>query len=87
MGDEGGLVVLPLPEKQEVKVLNEVGMRVFEMLDGSRSERQIAEQIASEFDVSPEAAASDVRAFLDELGRNGMLAAGRDEAAASGERN
>ena len=39
MGDEGGLVVLPT--RREVKVLNEVGMRVFAMLDGTHTEDEI----------------------------------------------
>ena len=78
MGDEGGLVVLP--NEHEVKVLNPVGIKVFSMLDGSHSEGQIAEAVAEEFDVPVAEATDDVRAFLGELRRNGMLA---DEARAA----
>ena len=71
MGDDGGLVVLPT--QREVKVLNPVGIKVFSMLDGSHSEAQIAEAVAEEFDVAVEQATEDVKAFLGELRRNGMV--------------
>jgi hypothetical protein len=76
MGDEGGLVVLPM--ERLVQVLNPVGIKVYSMLDGSHSESQIAEAVAAEFEVDLEQAASDVSAFLEELRENGMLADGED---------
>lgn len=72
MGDEGGLVVLPT--RQKVKVLNATGIKVFSMLDGTHSPAQIARAVAEEFDVTLQRAERDVRVFLDDLGRNGMLA-------------
>lgn len=72
MGDEGGLVVLPT--QQEIKVLNAVGIKVFSMLDGTHSLGQIARAVADEFGVNLQRAERDVRAFLDDLGRSGMLA-------------
>jgi hypothetical protein len=71
MGDEGGLVVMPT--QREVKVLNPVGIKVFSMLDGTHSEEQIVEAVADEFEVAVDQAAEDVRAFLGELRRNGMV--------------
>jgi hypothetical protein len=71
MGDEGGLVVLPT--RREVKVLNPVGMRIFDLLDGELSESEIAQQVADEFQVGLEEAGGDVRLFLDDLRRAGML--------------
>lgn len=71
MGEDGGLVVLP--QKREVKVLNQVGMQVFTLLDGSRTEDEIVASVAAEFEVSTEEAARDVRDFLDDLRREGML--------------
>jgi hypothetical protein len=79
MGDEGGLVVLPM--QREVKVLNPVGIKVFSMLDGSHSEAEIAAAVAEEFEVEVEQAAEDVKLFLGELRRNGMLL---DEARSEG---
>ena len=71
MGDEGGLVVMPT--QREVQVLNPVAIKVYSMLDGTHSEVQIAEAVADEFDVGVAQAAEDVRAFLGELRRNGMV--------------
>ena len=72
IGDEGGLVVLP--DRREVKVLNQVGVKIFGLLDGSRTVGDIVREVCDEYEVSEEAAGRDVRAFLDELRNNGMLA-------------
>ncbi len=72
VSDEGGLVVLP--HKSEVKVLNPVGTRIFELLDGKRTIDQIADTIASEFEVEPAQAKADVREFVESLRSHGMLA-------------
>lgn len=72
IGEEGGLVVLP--DRREVKVLNPVGVRVFSLIDGSRTLSDIVREICNEYEVSEEVAGRDVRAFLDQLGENGMLA-------------
>ena len=76
VGEEGGLVVLST--QCEIKVLNPVGIKIFSMLDGTHSEVQIAEAVAGEFEVSAEKAADDVRDFLGELQRNGMLLSGEE---------
>jgi hypothetical protein len=72
IGEEGGLVVLP--DRREVKVLNPVAVRIYALLDGSRTVDDIAHALADEYEVTAEQAAADVRAFVDELRRNGMLA-------------
>lgn len=72
IGEEGGLVVLP--DRREVKVLNQVGVRIFALIDGSRTVADIVREICSEYEVSEEVAGQDVQAFLDQLGQNGMLA-------------
>ena len=77
MGEDGGLVVMPM--RREIKVLNQVGIRVFALLDGTRSEAEIIALVTEEFDVSPEKAARDVRAFLGELRESGMLAGDEHE--------
>jgi hypothetical protein len=79
MGEDGGLVVLPT--KREVKVLNPVGMRVFDLLDGTRSEEEIVETVAAEFEVSRDDATRDVRDFLEDLRREGMLIETAEQAA------
>jgi len=72
IGDEGGLVVLPL--KREVKVLNPVGVSIFKLLDGSRTIDQIVRAVCDEYEITEDVAQRDVQEFLDELSRHGMLA-------------
>jgi hypothetical protein len=72
VGDEGGLVVLP--GRAEVKVLNPVAIKVFDLLDGRHSAEQIAGKVCEEFEVGEEQALADVRSFIDELESHGMLA-------------
>ena len=73
IADEGGLVVLP--DRSEVKVLNEVGCRVFALIDGRRTLEEIVRQIESEFDAAPERVAKDVEEFLSVLESEGLVAA------------
>ena len=72
IGGEGGLVVLP--GRAEVKVLNPVGVKIFALLDGERTLREIASEVAAEFDVGSETALRDARDFLSDLDAHGMLA-------------
>jgi hypothetical protein len=72
IGEDGGLVVLP--GQAVVKVLNPVGSTVFGLLDGENSVGEIAERIVKEFDVTEDQALGDIRAFLFDLAKNGMLA-------------
>jgi hypothetical protein len=59
--------VIVLPDRGEVKVLNEVGARIWALADGSRSVREIAADIARGYDVSPAQAETDTVMFLQEL--------------------
>ena len=84
VGEDGGLVVLPT--RQEVKVLNPVGIKIFSLLDGEHTIAQIARAVVEEFEeVGMEQAEKDVLAFLDDLRANGMLAGERDVTPVSGE--
>lgn len=62
-----GAAVIVLPDAGTVHVLDEVGTRVWELLDGSRSVAQIAQEIESEYEVSGEQAARDVEEFAMKL--------------------
>jgi hypothetical protein len=68
-----GSAVIVLADTGQVNVLNAVGTRVWELCDGSRSARQIAETIAAEFEVTPEEASQDVEEFLQQLTRAQMV--------------
>ena len=47
-----GEAVLVLPQQGQVKVLNEVGARIWALADGARTLRQIAAALCDEYDVN-----------------------------------
>jgi hypothetical protein len=71
VGDEGGLVVIP--GRAEVKVLNPVAIKVYSLLDGSRTRHEIADAVLEEFEADRDDVVRDIDAFLNELQEQGML--------------
>lgn len=69
---EGEAVILSL-ETKVLRGLNPVGSRVWELIDGQRSVEEIITAIVQEFDVTPQAAAEDVRGFVRELLDKGLV--------------
>lgn len=65
--------VLVLPDIGKVKVLNEVGARIWSLVDGTLSLRQIAALICTEYQVSQAEAEADTQAFLDDLAGRGVV--------------
>jgi len=59
--------VLVLPTKGKVKVLNEVGARIWSLIDGVRTVGNISALIESEYAVSAEDAQRDTSIFLSQL--------------------
>ncbi len=57
-----------------VKVLNDVGARIWELADGQRTVAAIADILCTEFDVDAAQAQSDVLAFVSELIDRGIFA-------------
>jgi hypothetical protein len=74
---DGKAVVITI-DQNELHVLNTVGTRVWELVDG-RPLHSIVDQIVAEFDVERERAARDVCAFAEQL-----LAVGAAQIARSG---
>jgi hypothetical protein len=70
---DGETVVLLPSAETEAQVLNEVGGRIWVLVDGRRDVAAIVSRVADEFDVSPEQASEDVRAFLADLLDRGLL--------------
>ena len=68
-----GEAVLVLPDKGEVKVLNEVGARIWELSDGTRTIAEISEQLAQEFEVDIQKAQDDAVIFLQQLEQKGVV--------------
>lgn len=60
-------VVLVLPEEGELRVLNEVGTTIWQLIDGQRTLQHIADELVSKYEVSPGEARKDLRAFIDQL--------------------
>ena len=69
-----GEAFVVLPHSHAYKILNQVGSRVWDLIDGSKSVGAIADVIAEEYDVSRDTALKDVNDFVGELEANGMLA-------------
>ena len=72
-----GEVVVLDGEGKMVRAFNGTAARVWELLDGGHTVREICATIASEFDASVEAVQADVTAFLQDLCRV-RLAGGRE---------
>ena len=65
------LILVPIRQSvadmEALYTVNEVGARVYELIDGKRAVREIVEAIVSEFDVAFETAEADVREFIAQL--------------------
>lgn len=65
--------VVVLPEKGQVKVLNEVGAHIWALADGSRSVGEIIMAVCRVYDVPPAVAEADTLTFLAELQQKGLI--------------
>ena len=68
-----GEALIVIPEENTVKVLNDVGSRIWELADGSRTVGEIAEVIYNEYEVDKDQAKSDVTEFVEELVNSEMM--------------
>jgi len=68
-----GDAVLVLPQDGQVKVLNEVAARIWELTDGTYSARDIANIVLSEYQVDSSEVISDVVDFLEALHIKGII--------------
>ncbi len=68
-----GEAVLVLPEQGQVRVLNEVGARIWALADGTRTVQDIVTAICTEYDVEPSQAEADALAFLTGLEAKGVI--------------
>jgi hypothetical protein len=78
-----GEAVIVLPESSQVNVLNEVGSRIWELVDGARNVGEITKIIVAEYDVTAEQAERDISDFIQELVDNKMLVLVDEKAAAA----
>ena len=68
-----GEAVFILSEISEINVLNEVGSRIFELADGSRTLNEISQAISDEYEVSSQQAEQDVLEFVQKLVKQNVL--------------
>lgn len=65
--------VLVLPDKGQVKVLNELGARIWELANGKRPVREIVQHICDEYAVDVDVAQADTLEFLNDLEARGVI--------------
>jgi hypothetical protein len=70
-----GEAVIILPEEGVVRMLNQVGSRIWDLADGTRPVRDIAETIYGEFDVEREQVRKEVVEFVQEMVEGELLVA------------
>jgi len=70
---DGGETTIVIPDGSYIHVVNPMGTRVWELIDGVRSETQIVDILCEEFDAEREQILEDVREFLTNLEANRML--------------
>ena len=68
-----GQATIVLPDGGWIKVLNEVGARVWDLLDGEQSTEEIIDRVLDEFETTREEAERDVREFIADLEAHHML--------------
>jgi sensor domain CHASE-containing protein len=56
-----------------IVVLNDTGRFIWELLARERSDRELASAVAGRFDVDAARAGADVKAFVDQISRIGLL--------------
>jgi hypothetical protein len=56
-----------------IYTLNEVGSRIWHLINGSRTVRQIVGEISAEYDVTPQEAEQDVRELLGSMREAGLI--------------
>ncbi|MGH3354160.1 MAG: PqqD family protein [Nocardioides sp.] len=69
---DGELVILDLAASTYLTT-NETGTALLKELVEERSTEELVEVLMTAFDVASETAVADVRAFVEDLGRNGLL--------------
>jgi hypothetical protein len=71
------LILVPIrksvADMESLFTLNDVGARIYELIDGGRTVREICNVIVEEFEVDFEQARADVLTFLDQLKSFGSI--------------
>jgi hypothetical protein len=68
-----GEAVVITPAENMIRMFNQVGSRIWELADGTRSIAEIAAALVLEYEVEQDEAAQQVCVFLDELAHKGLI--------------
>jgi hypothetical protein len=68
-----GQATIVLPSRAEVKVLNAIGSKVWDSIDGRRTLAQILETVLEDYEIPREQAERDMLEFVGELRTQGMV--------------
>ena len=73
----GETIIVPIKNRvgdlSSIYTLNEVGTTIWQLVDGRRSLREIADGVHETFDVEAEAAEKDTIEFLESLEKAGLI--------------
>lgn len=69
-----GEAVVVIPGLGEYDILNSVGTRVWDLIDGTRTVEEIAKIIVDEYDVDSGKAVADVRELVENFKKHQMVA-------------
>ena len=80
----GETIIVPVRgnvgDLDSIYTLNEVGTKVWRLLDGSQSVGQVVEAVCNEYEVSSEEATRDVMVLLGSLQEAGLIAPASEQA-------
>lgn len=65
--------VIVLPDKGQIKVFNEVGARIWSLIDGVRTIEDIIYIIVNEYQIPKKVAEKDILGFMDELDKKSII--------------
>src|SRR5262245_58520253 len=73
----GETIIVPIKsgvgDLNSIYTLNDVGSRIWQLIDGARSTDEIVRVITAEYEVTPAAAAQDVQELLSALESEGLI--------------
>ncbi len=68
-----GEAVIVMLERQETIVLNNVGSRIWEIIDGQKNLNELASTLTSEFYTTYQQALQDLVEFIEDIATRGMV--------------
>lgn len=70
-------ILVPIKQKagdvDSIYTMNEVGGRIWELIDGNKNLKEIRDTIVEEFEVSPKVAEADLMEFLQQVEQIGAV--------------